>query len=307
MTGVRPLFVGGFMPVLSKTPAATPMIKKEVASMGVAASCCENKCGEKQGCCGRHCFGKRLIKTLMGILLVYVIVLVGVLIRNNAKQFFYIGRADRPERTIVVNGMGKVNGNNDIAVTTIGYSNTDKDVAKAQADNKKVMDQIIVDLKKLGVLEKDLQSNYTIYPDYNYTQDKGQQLIGYKVGNQLTIKIRDLSKIPEILGLAGKYGATEVSGLSFTIDDPENLKLDARAKALTDAKSKAVYLSQKLGVNLGSVVSYNEYEGGNDQMYQPMMVKALGVGGGPESTQPAVESGSKDVTMNVSVVYEILP
>ncbi len=275
--------------------------------MDITTQCGENKCGQKHGCWAHKCFAKKFMMTLFGILLVYVIVFVAVLIRNNAKKFFYIGQADKPEHTIVVNGFGKVSGNNDIAVTTMGYSNTDKDVSKAQADNKKVMDQIVFDLKKMGVVEKDLQSNYTIYPDYNYTQDKGQQLLGYRVSNQLTIKIRDLSKIPEILGLAGKYGATEVSGLSFTIDDPENLKFDARSKALADARYKAAYLAAKLGVNLGSVVSYNEYEGGNDQIYQPMMVKALGMGGSAESSQPAIESGSKDVTMNVSVVYEILP
>ncbi|MFA6547347.1 MAG: SIMPL domain-containing protein [Candidatus Magasanikbacteria bacterium] len=273
------------MPVSTKTPTPVSAQKKE---------CCS----------GHSCFGKKLIKTLVGILLVYVIVFMGTAIRNNGKKYFYIGKADQMERTIVVSGYGKVNGNNDIAVTTIGYSNTDKDVAKAQLDNKKVMDQIMTDLKALSVAEKDLQSNYTIYPDYNYTQQKGQELIGYKVTNQLTIKIRDLSKIPQILGLAGKYGATEVSGLNFTIDDPENLKMDARAKALADAKLKAQYLSEKLGVRLGSVVSFNEYEGTNDvyPMKSAIFSTAEG-GGGPES----VSSGSKDVVMNVSVTYEIMP
>ena len=290
------------MPVITKTPTIAPIAKKECCggSMeGHGHMGCEMKSG-----CGHHGFGKRFIKTLVGILLVYVIVFIGTEIRNNGKQYTYIGKADKMERTIVVSGYGKVSGNNDIAVTTIGYSNTDKDVAKAQLDNKKVMDQITADLKASSVAEKDLQSNYTIYPDYNYTQQKGQELIGYKVTNQLTIKIRDLSKIPLILGLAGKYGATEVSGLNFTIDDPENLKLDARAKALADAKSKALYLSQKLGVRLGSVVSFNEYEGAND-VYQmkAMSFNTAEGGGGPDS----VSSGSKDVVMNVSLTYEILP
>lgn len=265
---------------------------------------CEQNGEVKKGCCGHGGFGKKLLMTLLGILLVYAIVLVGTIIRNNGKKYFYIGKADRMERTIVVSGYGKVSGNNDIAVTTIGYSNTDKDVAKAQADNKKVMDQIMSDLKTLSVAEKDLQSNYTIYPDYTYSPLKGQELVGYKVTNQLTVKIRDLSKIPQILGLAGKYGANEVSGLNFTIDDPENLKIDARAKALSDAKIKAQYLSEKLGVHLGSVVSFNEYEGAND--VYPMKVMAFGAaegGGGPDS----VASGSKDVVMNVSLTYEILP
>lgn len=292
------------MAISTKTPIATPTVKKECCGSNMEARF-QMGCDDKKNCCGHSCFGKKIMKTLLGILLVYIIVFVGTEIRLNGKKYNYVGKADKMERTIVVSGYGKVNGNNDIAVTTIGYSNTDKDVAKAQADNKKVMDQITNELKAFGVAEKDLQSNYTIYPDYNYTQQKGQELVGYKVTNQLTIKIRNLAKIPQILGLAGKYGATEVSGLNFTIDDPENLKMEARAKALADAKSKAQYLSQKLGVRLGSVVSFNEYEGVSDIGY-PMKTMAFGTaegGGGPDS----VSSGSKDVAMNVSLTFEILP
>lgn len=250
-------------------------------------------------------FIHRMVGVLLVIFLLYGIVYVGTLINNNLKQYNFIGRAPRMERTIVVNGYGKVSGNNDIAVTTIGYSNTNKDVGKAQEENKKVMDQISGELKKMGVADKDLQSNYTVYPSYNYTQQKGQELIGYQVTNQLAIKIRDLTKIPEILSLAGKYGATEVSGLNFTIDDPENLKADARAKALIDARAKARDLAQKLGVMVGSVVAYNEFEGSTGGPIYPMkaMDSAVGMGGGPE----VVSSGSRDVEMNVSVTYEILP
>ena len=242
--------------------------------------------------------------TIVGILLVYLVFYVGTLIRNNVQKYNFIGKADRMERTITVNGFGKVSGNNDIAMTTMGYSNTDKDVAKAQADNKKVMDQIFAELKKMGVEDKDLQSNYTIYPDYNYTQDRGQELKGYRVSNSLTIKIRDLTKISDILALAGKFGATEVRGLSFTIDEPENLKSQARDKALSDVKEKANNLSAALGVRLGEIVSYNEYEGGVD-MYQPkvMYSEVGGMGGGGPA---AISGGSKDVTMNLSVTFEII-
>lgn len=255
------------------------------------------------GDCGH--FTKKIVSVLAIVLLLYLIIYLGTLINNNLKQHRYIGKADRMERTIMINGYGKVSGNNDIAVTTIGYSNTDKDVAKAQANNKKVMDQISSELKKIGVADKDLQSNYTIYPNYNYTQQKGQELVGYQVSNQLTIKIRDLAKIPSILSLAGKYGATEVGGLNFTIDDPENLKADARSKALVDARSKARDLAQKLGVRIGSVVAYNEFEGGTGGPIYAMksLDSNAGLGGGPE----VVSSGSRNVEMNVSVTYEILP
>lgn len=250
---------------------------------------------------GDH-FGKKIIMTIVGVLLVYGVFYLGTLIRNNVKKYEFIGKADRLERTITVTGLGKIIGNNDIAVTTMGYSNTNKDVAKAQADNKKVMDQIYAELKKMGVADKDLQSNYTIYPDYNYTQDRGQELKGYRVTNSLTIKIRDLSKISDTLALAGKYGATEVSGLSFTIDDPEDLKSQARDKALADVEVKANHLANVLGMRLGGIVSYNEYEGGNDIYQQKVFLGAEMGGGGPM----AVSAGSKDVTINVSITYEVL-
>ncbi len=249
-------------------------------------------------------FSKKILMTVVGILLVYGVFYVGTLIRNNVKKYDFIGKADRMERTITVAGFGKISGSNDIAVTTIGFSNTDKNVAKAQADNKKVMDQIYAELKKMDIADKDLQSDYSIYPDYNYTESRGQELKGYRVSNSLTVKIRDLNKISDVLSLAGKYGATEVGGLSFTIDEPENLKSQARDKALLDAKAKAEHLANVLGLRLGGVITYNEYEGGND-IYQPKLMYAEvgGMGGGGPA---AISGGSKDVIMNVNVTYEVL-
>ncbi len=264
-------------------------------SQNTARHCC--------GWSGRNEFVKKIMCTLVAVLFVYLILYVGVLMRNNVKKYNYIGLADQMERAITVTGLGKVNGKNDIAVTTIGYSNTDKNVAKAQADNKRVMDQIVAALKKLGVEEKDMQSNYSIYPDYNYTQDKGQELKGYRVSNNVTVKIRDLAKISDVLSLPGKYGATEVSGLNFTIDDPENLKSEARDKAVTDAKMKANKLVRALGARLVEVISYSEYESGE---YPPIYasLKANTGGGGP--APEAIVSGGKDVTVNVNVTYKIM-
>lgn len=270
------------------------------------ANSISSNCGKCTGPC-HHRFGRKILWTVAGILLVYSVFYVGTLIRNNVKAYDFIGKADRMERTIVVNGLGKVTGKNDIAMTTMGYSNTDKDIAKAQADNKAVMDKVYAELKQMGIEEKDLQGNYSINPDYNYTAERGQELRGYRVSNSLTIKIRDLTKISNVLALAGKYGATDVGGLSFTIDDPENLKAQAREKALADVKVRAARLAQNLGVRLGSVISYSEYENpGYDYAYKSMDM-AMGMGGaGMVAAPAAVPAGSMDVNMNVSVIYEIL-
>jgi len=255
---------------------------------------------EKMGCD----FSKKIIMTFVGVLIVYLIFYIGTLIRNNIQEYNYIGKTDRSERMITVTGYGKITGTNDIAVTTLGYSNTALKVSDAQKDNKKVMDGIMADLKAMEIDPKDLQSDYNIYPEYDYI-DSGRNFKGYRVTSNITVKIRDLSKIEDVLSLAGKYGANQISGLQFTIDDTQNLKAQAREKAIADAKEKAKKLSDDLGVRVLSVVSYNEYESSD---YYPMTSskylygEAVGLGGGGVAD---VASGSQDVSINVNITYEI--
>jgi uncharacterized protein YggE len=285
------------MPIgTKKISSASSEAMSEIGSEGCCGGCDHHE--------GRN-FGRSIFMTFIGVFIVYLTFYVGTLMRTEIKKYNYVGQADQMERLISVNGTAKVTASNDIAMTTIGYSNIDADVGKAQAENKKVMDQVFADLKQMGIAEKDLQTNYSIYPEYDYTQ-KGSVLKGYRVNSQLTIKIRDLSKISNVLGLAGKFGANQVSGLSFTIDDTENLKSEARLKALQDAKRKAAILSQQLGVTIGEVVSYNDYENSPAPIYS--YAKGMGIGGGGADSGPAeVSGGTQDIVMNVTVTYKIYP
>jgi len=270
--------------------------------------------GSGCGCGGAGCgrgvgrgvyFGKKILCTLIGIALVYLIFYLGTLMRLNMREYYFVGMAPQNERTITVVGYGKQTGKNDIAVTTIGYTNTDKDVAKAQADNKAVMDKVLGDLKKMGIADKDLESNYSIYPQYTFVNNSNQ-FTGYQVNNSVTVKVRDLSKISDVLALAGKYGANSVGGLTFTVDDTQALKDEARATAVADARAKAIRLAQSLGVVLSDVVAYNEFEGPQTNPYP--MANNLAMATAAESqAAPAIASGSQDVEINVNVTYKILP
>ncbi len=256
------------------------------------------------GCCGEG-YASKIFATLWGILIVYAIVLLGTMIRNNMQAYNYIGQADRPERTITLNAEGKVTATPDIAVTTMGMIVKGDTVVEAQAENTKVMNNLISKLKNLGIAEDDIQTtNYNIYPQYNYTQDEGRILTGYEVSQSVTVKIRNLDKANSVLALAGEVGANSVSGLRFTIDDREVYKQEAREKALKKLAEKAQSLSQSLGVEFVSISSYNEYEGGNGlPVPAPYELRALDGFGG--SAAPSIESGSLDIFMNVNVTFEI--
>jgi uncharacterized protein len=246
-------------------------------------------------------FGKKIIWTLFGMLLVYLIVFVGTLVQKTLKETTYIGRSDSIERTITVTGSGKTTARPDIAFTTMGVITRAESVDAAQDENSEKMNTLIARLLEIGVGEEDIQTqNYNVFPDYDYTPDDGQILRGYQVDQTVRIKIRDLTSADSILALAGEVGANNVGGLDFTLDDTDAYFAQARRDALRDVNQKAKELASVLGVRLVSVVQYNESPGSvrYDQVYA---LRSLEMGG----DIPQVESGEEEIELSVSVVFEI--
>ena len=227
----------------------------------------------------------------------------GTLVANNVKGYQYIGKPTAERDTIAISGEGKVTGIPDVATISAGLQTEKADVKTAQKENTDKMNRLIANLKNLGVESKDIQTSYyNIYPQYDWTNGK-QILRGYQVSQGVSIKIRNLSKIGDILAAAGENGANQVSGLSFNIDDPEVLRQEARVKALQNAKEKADALARVAGVDLGKIVSFSEYAETPYTSYKAL--DGLGYGGGGEAAAPTVESGSMDIVVSVTVSYEI--
>lgn len=249
-------------------------------------------------------FARKIFMALAGILLAYLIVWVGTLIRNNIERYDTIGKADVPVRTITLDADAKVSATPDIAMTTLGTTSQGATVAEAQQKNTETMNALVEKLKGLGIDRADIQtSNYSISPRYEYPPEGTARLVGYDVNNSVTVKIRDVAKANQVFALAGEVGANTVGGLTFTIDDTDVYKAAARNEALKKVYKKADDLAKKLGVSIVRVVSYNEYGGGN-QPY-PM----YGLGGdmmkSVAEAAPQIEVGTNEVVMNVSVTFEI--
>lgn len=288
------------MPVKSKTKSSPP---KEVY-IAPESCCVDGNCNE----CYTPMMGRNTRKiffTLLGILLVYTIVWVATLIRNNIVKYEHIGEADRPERSITISADAKVTAAPDIAMTSVGMVSKGKTVAEAQQENTKVMNALIEKMKALGIDSKDIQtSNYNIYPQYNFTEQEGQVLTGYEVNQSVQVKIRDVQKANQVLAAAGEAGANNVGGLQFTIDNPEVYLAEVRQKALEKVAEKRASLEQSLDVQLGDIISYYESEGGSG--IYPSYNKGIaeeGIGGALPA--PSIQSGSMDIVMNISVTYEV--
>ncbi len=243
---------------------------------------------------------------LATLIVVFLVVFLGVLTRNELKKYDYIGRTEQQIYTITINGEGKVTAIPDIAQISLGIQTDKLTVVEAQKENTDKMNKIIDELKKMGIETKDIKTtNYSIYPRYDWS-DGRQILRGYVISQNVTVKIRDLEKVGAIVDKAGNLGANEVGGLNFTIDEPEQLRQEAREKALANAKEKAEALAKIAGVKLGKLVSFNESDYAPTPIYRDYALKSLDVGLAQEAAAPTVEPGSQDITVNVTVTYEVL-
>lgn len=234
-------------------------------------------------------------------LLILCVFLVAKTINTFAERD-YIGKAVRDRDTITINGMGKVTATPDLARVTLGVYSDGVTVAAVQQSNTSKMNAIIAAMKELGIKDADIQtSNYSLQPKIDWSNDR-QRVIGYTLSQTVTLKVRDLANVGDVLDKATSLGANDVNGVQFTIDDPTSLQDEARIKAINEAKKKAEALASATGLHIVKVVSFSESTPG---VPMPIMYDAREANLAPQAANTQIEAGSLDVNTNVSVTFEV--
>ncbi|MEQ8269141.1 MAG: SIMPL domain-containing protein [Parvibaculum sp.] len=213
--------------------------------------------------------------------------------------------ADEP-RTITISGEGEATAVPDIAYIDTGVVTEGATAAEALAANTKAMAAVFKGLEDAGIEKRDMQtSQFSVYPVYEQMrpEDRPQtpKIGGYRVQNQLTVKVRDLDALGGILDKVVTLGSNQLSGIRFAIDKPEPLLDDARKKAVEDALRKAKLYAGAAGVALGQIMSITESGGGMPP--QPMYMKAMGEMARDSSVPMA--AGEQTVSASVTLVIKI--
>lgn len=207
---------------------------------------------------------------------------------------------------ISVNGIGEVKLQPDEVVINLGVEMREKTLeqARKQADSKAAA--IIAYLRKQGVDAKDIQTSYmNLQPIYMSGEYGKATPDFYMAQKTMTIVIKRLNKFDELLSGLYDNGVNRIDGIHFRVSDIEKHKVEARKRAIADAKQKANALTSELGAKVGKVYSINESSSGNGPrpLYakSAMMMEAdMAQGGGP-----SIAGGEVVVTSNVSVSFVI--
>ena len=212
-------------------------------------------------------------------------------------------------RNFTVSGEGKVVTVPDISQFTFSViTEGGKNISDLQKTNIDKVNKAIDFVKSNGVDSKDIQTqSYSLQPRYQYsTCTKGicppPEIVGYTITQTVLVKIRDFDKIGAILSGVVDKGANSVSQLSFTVDDPSKVQNEARIKAISQAKEKALDIAKSTGFKLGRLLSIEE---SGYTPYYNALKSAAPIGAGDMGGTATIEPGSQEITVNVSLKYEI--
>ncbi len=258
-------------------------------------------------------FNTKHTRLLGSLVLLMAVIAMGSYASLNFEKKQYI---DPSPATIVVSGEGEVLAVPDIGKFSFSVTAEDVEAATAQEESGKKVNDILAFLREQGIEDKDIKVEYyNLYPKYRWEErvcalgsycPPGERVQdGFEVTQQVAVKVRDTKQAPAVITGVGERGATNISNLTFTIDDTDALQAEARAEAIADAQAKAKVLAEQLGVRLVKISAFYEEGNGRDLYYKTapammdMAVEEAGFGG---AEMPVGEESTK---VNVSVTYEI--
>ncbi|MFH0712453.1 MAG: SIMPL domain-containing protein [Candidatus Jorgensenbacteria bacterium] len=261
---------------------------------------------------------KETTKNYLGVAIIISILIVAFSSWSFVRSY---SRSIEPSsfRSFSVSGEGKIVAVPDVAEFSFSViTQGGTDIASSQKTNTEKTNAAIDFVKSKGVDAKDIKTaSYNLEPRYqyynclpNYLEDGSvrpcppAEIVGYTVTQTVLVKVRDFTKIGDILGGVVGAGANSVSQLSFTIDDEEKVQAEAREEAINVAKGKAESIAKAAGFSVGRLLSISESGVYPRAYYAKEMAYGLG-GGDTAAAVPSIEPGSQEVTVDVTLTYEI--
>jgi uncharacterized protein len=205
-----------------------------------------------------------------------------------------------PEARIIVIGEGSVSAAPDYARITSGVTTRAKTAKEASDADAKVMAGVLAALQSAGIEQKDVQtSRFSIQPVYTSPgPNMEQRLTGYSVSNQVSVTIRQIDKVGEILDRLVAAGATDAGNVEFLHADSSKTLDQAREAAVADARRKAELYAHAAGLTLGGVAWVTE------DSSTPLFAPKVAMRAAMPASVP-IATGENTMQVRITVGFEI--
>lgn len=218
--------------------------------------------------------------------------------------------------TVTVNATAELEVEPDIAYVSLGVQTTETTAEAAKRNNTAVMNRVLAAVKGEGVAEKDMDTSLYMSTNYRWTDDNERIITGYTVDNNLTITVRNVDEVGDIVDAAMNAGANEFNSVRFDLDDDEAYYLEALAAATKKAQKRASTMVMAAGGKLGAVASMSMGNVRFDPIYEYPEEDAVadtdteagmptGSGSNSASIGSTIQAGTITVSATVTIAYRI--
>jgi uncharacterized protein YggE len=204
---------------------------------------------------------------------------------------------------ISVSGEANVSVAPDLAQVEGGVTSEAKTAREASEANNAAMGKVLLALKGAGIDEKDYQtSRLSLQPQYapatpNRTTP---QISGYRASNRVIIKVRDVTKVANVIDTMVGAGANEIGGINFIVTQASKALDEARAKAVADARRKAEIYAKAAGVTLGEAINISEEGAAPPPVFRSKMAAPMAA-----NAPTPVAPGEEQLSITVNVTWAI--
>ena len=207
--------------------------------------------------------------------------------------------------TVTVNGDATVTSAPDEAVIVLTVENDAATAPAAMDATSAQSNQLLAKLKSVSIEDSAIQtSSVTLYPVRTYDPTTGKEtLTGYRAQNSVKVTLKDAPTVAKVLAAGVETGVTQVSGPDWRLREDSQAVNEALKQAVAHARAKADTLAAAAGASIGEVISISE---GSVQV--PVPIYSLSAGAATDSAkvaEPAVSSGTLDVTATVTITYSL--
>jgi len=213
------------------------------------------------------------------------------------------GAGTTDNRFITVTGVGTVSVVPDAVRFNATVSALAPTNAAALSTASKSAAAVRAALKTAGIATKDMRSaNISVYPEYNWTQEAGTKITGYRASQSFDVLVRTASKAGSIIEAVVTAGGDNVQlgGVIPVTLNPSLATEDARAAAVANAKSKASSYAKLLGTSIGKVLSLEEQ---SSPVYSSPFPMAKA--GAADAAAVEIDLGEQDVTVTITVRWTL--
>jgi uncharacterized protein YggE len=219
-------------------------------------------------------------------------------------------RAGTVPGTLTMTGAGEVVGVPDQMRFRVAVTKKAADVSTAMDDASSTLATVLDALEEEGVARKDTQSTgLSVDPEYDYSSYGPPVLTGYRVNQSVSVLVRDLADGGRAIAAATEAGgnAIRVSGIGLEIGDREALLDEAREAAVEAATAKAEQYADATGQQLGQVLTLTEGKAAVRPTRDQVLEQRAYAADTAALKAVPIRAGREDLTVNVSLVWHLLP